>query len=777
MRVRWMLAAVLSLVAAPLALAQERLVAPLDGTEGMRLVEVTLVRPGDLAAAMEMGDMVACRPRAGAVPFVMNDEAIEEMRALDIEVEVVAPSLAELIRNETARRQTARDTALQRGADPFFADYQRYAEIITRLQLYAQDPIATLGSIGLSHEGRDVPVIVITGPGDSSNRPQFLITVCQHAREWASLSSGMYFIDQLINNYGTDPRITHLVDNIEFHIVPVVNPDGYEYTHTNNRLWRKNRRVITPGIGDSGVGVDPNRNWGFQWNQGTPGASSGNVSSEVYRGPSAFSEVETANVRDYVESSVLRMRAHIDIHTFGQVILGPWGFNGSVQPPRQPELLEAQAAMEQAMTDAFGEIYIAGLGPAQLLGDADGIAPDWTFGARDALAWTFEMRPNSGFPGFELPPSEIIPTGIEAVAGLLELADRVLLEVSLFNPSVPGIVDEDTSFDVGVEAIEWHGSQAQNVSVFYRLQGDTVFQQEPLAAPAANSYVGAVPGAPCGSTVELYFSATSDGGVEFTIPGDAPASLIEVPVAPIEVVFEDTFESDQGWTVSGNATDGQWERGVPLNNGRGDPDADSDGSGQCFLTDNGLDAGTNSDVDGGSTILTSPLFDVSAGGTISFDYWLDDGPGSLTGDSLAVEFATDSAGTNWQTARTYTSALFAWRSDQLTVGAGGDIPPTSTLRVRFIATDGGTPSVIECGIDAFQVVSVGECPNVETCPGDVDGNGMTTTSDITLVVSNLGAGSLGASGTPGDADGNGVTTTSDITFVVSNLGCDVNSAP
>ena len=103
----------------------------------------------------------------------------------------------------------------------------------------------------------------------------------------------VYFADALIQRYDLDPQIQALVDGVEFTIVPIVNTDGYVYSHVTERLWRKNRR----DNGDGTFGVDLNRNWSVDW--GGPG-SAGNTASNTYRGPTPFSEPETQAIRDFV---------------------------------------------------------------------------------------------------------------------------------------------------------------------------------------------------------------------------------------------------------------------------------------------------------------------------------------------------------------------------------------------------------------------------------------------------------------------------------------------
>jgi carboxypeptidase A1 len=110
----------------------------------------------------------------------------------------------------------------------------------------------------------------------------FLSFLCrgQHAREWIAPATALYMAHKLTSEFSEAQPVNHLLHNMEIVIVPIVNPDGYEYTRSGDRLWRKNRRINN---GSSYMGVDLNRNWDIKWGQ-ISGGSSGNPSSEVYRG-------------------------------------------------------------------------------------------------------------------------------------------------------------------------------------------------------------------------------------------------------------------------------------------------------------------------------------------------------------------------------------------------------------------------------------------------------------------------------------------------------------
>ena len=242
----------------------------------------------------------------------------------------------------------------------------------------------------------------------------------------------------------------------------------------------------------------------------------------------------------------------------------------------------------------------------------------------------------------------------------------------------------------------------------------------PLIETSLGEYVATLPPTFCFDFVNYELSVDDTSGT-FLDPAAAPRYFATV-FEGTSGVFVDDFEGNLGWSVSSTAADGQWERGIPLGNGRGDPFADFDGSGTCFLSDNDF-LTINSDIDNGSTILTSPVMDLSEDGFVTFAYWLNDTDGGplSAGDSLSVEVATNPAGTQWSVLRTYTTAAPVWRTDSLRIGR--DFPASSTVRFRFTGSDLGTQNTVEVGLDAFSAARlVCSGPGTEYCFGDGSGN-------------------------------------------------------
>ncbi|MEQ9617300.1 MAG: M14 family metallocarboxypeptidase [Phycisphaerales bacterium] len=717
---------------------------------GHKLVRVEAKTNGEMLALSSLGTMLECRPRAGEVHLVLSPEAVGALGELGLESEILVEDYQTIVDQTRALNDEA--LALRGG---FFTAYQTNDAINAFTQDLANNNagVLTRFSIGQSFQNREIHALVLTAPYamGEPRRPQVVLNGCQHAREWVSPATVLYILNEMTNGAGVDPQIDEILNSLEIHFIPVCNPDGYVYTHTNQRLWRKNRRPV-----GGSTGVDLNRNWSFQW--GGAG-SSGSSSSETYRGPSPFSEPESTAISSYL-LSLPDVHAHIDFHSFDQSILGPWAYSTTVTPPRADEHIIVQEDMAQAMFDATGTFYEAGLGTDAILGPAAGAMPDWTLDELNALSWTIELRPNSSFPGFELPPDQIIPAGTESLAAVLTLADYAArtLEIEPVSP-IPAQVSSESPTSLGVSITEFNLETLDPSSpeLLYRLGTSGPFTTVSLGE-SGGVYSGELPPVPCGQTVQFYFRASSTGGVVATLPDDAPGELFEADALPIATEFADNFQTNMGWSVSGSVTDGAWERAVPIGGGdRGDPPTDFDGSGLCYLTDA---ADGNSDVDGGTTIVTSPVFALPDGGTISYAYWVGTA-GNFDADSLNVEVATNAAGTNWTLVRSYTTPGTSWRADSIAIG--DETASSSTVRVRFLASDLGTASVIECGLDGVTVTTTGECD----CPGDCDGSGAIDFNDLVAMLFEFGMPDAPATC---DADASGAVDFNDLVTALFLFG-------
>ncbi|XP_046566077.1 carboxypeptidase B-like [Haliotis rubra] len=256
-----------------------------------------------------------------------------------------------------------------------------------------------------THEGRNIAYIRF---GTGGVKPVIFIESLIHAREWIAGASVLYFMDRLVSKYAMDADAKYMLDNYDIYVVPVANPDGYEYTHTNNRLWRKNRSQPQGNC----RGVDLNRNFDAYWN--TVGVSN-QCSSDIYCGTSVFSEAEAQAIRNKVSeinSGGQRLLAYLAVHSYSQLLLTPYSYAND-RPGNAAEVDAVAELMNDALKAPFGTNYIWGHGP-DVLYPVSGASDDWAMlsgGAR--YVYTYELRPKSNNPGFTIGAEYIIPNGYE----------------------------------------------------------------------------------------------------------------------------------------------------------------------------------------------------------------------------------------------------------------------------------------------------------------------------------------------------------------------------
>ena len=248
-----------------------------------------------------------------------------------------------------------------------------------------------------------------------------------------------------------------------------------------------------------------------------------------------------------------------------------------------------------------------------------------------------------------------------------------------------------------------------------------------------DSYDAVFPSLRCTEDVEYYVTVQDTNGVVFSDPVGVDVNIepyTTTATVSVDVVFEDTFEADEGWvTLVLGATTGQWQRGVPVDdpNWPYDPATDGDGSGQCYLTQNELG---DTDVDGGFVRLTSPILDMSSGDImISYEYFLrmtaDNGL-----DGLLVEIRNGVVNYT-EIVRHITDGGLSWRHHDIspTQITDAGVTFTATMQIRFTATDGLPESIVEAGIDGFRL-------NQLACDvfGDLDGDGIVGIVDFLMLL-------------------------------------------
>ncbi|MFP5252979.1 MAG: M14 family zinc carboxypeptidase [Actinomycetes bacterium] len=339
-----------------------------------------------------------------------------------------------------------------------------YNDDMSRLATLRPDIAKRFALPHTSLDGRTVYGIEIGRDVNAAEdgRPTFVLMGVHHAREWPSGELAMEFAFDLVQGYGTDGRITGLLDKARVVVVPVVNVDGFHLSRTDgglvdlreldgggtvsilgtpgNAYKRKNCRVVdgqdTPdgtcaaasatSPGGYGIGVDLNRNYGGFW--GGPGAST-RFADPTYRGPAPFSEPEIQNVRELVSSR--QVTTLISNHTFSNLVLRPNGVHpDTIGPDGHP----VGDAPDEEGLKALGARMSAANGYANIHGwelyDTTGTTEDWSYNATGGYGYTFEIGPDEFHPPFPQVVDEYLGAGQYAGQGNRE-AYLIALENSV----------------------------------------------------------------------------------------------------------------------------------------------------------------------------------------------------------------------------------------------------------------------------------------------------------------------------------------------------------
>jgi hypothetical protein len=257
-----------------------------------------------------------------------------------------------------------------------------------------------------SHNGNPIWWVRLSdNPGDDENEPEVLYTAIHHAREGIGVQQMIYYMLYLLENYDTNEEIRTLVDNTEMYFVPVLNPDGYLYNEQTDPngggMWRKNRRN-----NGSSYGVDVNRNYGYMWGYDNDG-SSPYPGDETYRGPSAFSEPENQNIKQFCEAHNFVIT--LNYHSAAGLLLYPWGWTPDACP--DDATFFAHASM---MTQDNNYTFGAG---STTIYPTNGGSDDWMYGDTENKNKIFSYTPEVGTSndGFWPSMNRIIPLCQECI--------------------------------------------------------------------------------------------------------------------------------------------------------------------------------------------------------------------------------------------------------------------------------------------------------------------------------------------------------------------------
>uniref|UniRef100_A0A3B4VH45 Carboxypeptidase B2 (plasma) n=1 Tax=Seriola dumerili TaxID=41447 RepID=A0A3B4VH45_SERDU len=323
--------------------------------------------------------------------------------------------------NELIEMQTKNDSTDPRSSSTFYERYHSLEDIYYWINRTTQDNPSTVKAIliGSSYEKRPLYVLKLS-LNNRPNKKAIWIDCGIHAREWISPAFCLWFVQYSLSFYKQNQEITNILDNMDVYVLPVMNPDGYKFTWTTNRMWRKNRSVSRGSRSSACIGVDLNRNFDANWC--TEGASC-EPCSEIYCGAFPESEPESQAVADFLRRNKDSVQLYLTIHSYSQMLLFPYSCSLD-EAENHNDLLEMVQEAAQRIRRYYRNTYKYGAG-AKTIYLAPGGSDDWAYNLGIKYAFTFELQ-DRGRYGFLLPPSLISKACNEALLAVKTIALKVI---------------------------------------------------------------------------------------------------------------------------------------------------------------------------------------------------------------------------------------------------------------------------------------------------------------------------------------------------------------
>lgn len=267
---------------------------------------------------------------------------------------------------------------------------------------------------GNSYENRPLKVITITNGDIVRNKKVIFIDAGIHARDWISVSTALFIIYELVHNFGSNK---HLLENHNWVIMPVVNPDGYEFTFSSpaNRMWKKTRKPY-----DNCIGVDLDRNFGYMFDFSS--GVSDDPCLDTFKGPHPFSEPEAEALEYAINALSNDMVFYLTLRSFGDYLLHPWSFLPMV-PLNLAQLSDVGIAGANAIENHSGRKYTVGSAAFQTF-SVPGASMDFAYSLTFKIACTMKLQ-GGGERGYDPPSSSIKPYVKESWIGIVAMAKEV----------------------------------------------------------------------------------------------------------------------------------------------------------------------------------------------------------------------------------------------------------------------------------------------------------------------------------------------------------------
>ena len=689
-----------------------------DATLPSRQIEISLTEGQSRSALQELDlDILSSDQRGEKLIALASDKDLERLREggfnFSIQIEDLQKWYAERSANDSLKSQSA--PALGQWLSPPFGQgsmggyytYSEYVSVINQIHDAYPAIVTSPNSIGLSLQGRPLLAVSISdNPGVSEGEPELRMDALHHAREPMSMHTLLWYMLYLVENYGTDPVATYLVERREQWFIPMVNPDGYAYNESvapnGGGLWRKNRR----NNGNGTTGVDLNRNYDSNWGYDSIG-SSPNSGSQTYRGTAPASEPEVAAMANFISSH--NFSTALSMHSYSNLWLRPWGYD-SVVSPAEPQMAELGALATEF--NQYSSTQAVSLYPA------NGTTIDYDHELNGAFSYTPEI--GSSADGFWPAPSRIVPLADENLEALIRTALAASVYLHATNLVLTEVGDGDGNFEAGESValdltVRNSGRSTTNTTVVGSLVTSSPFASTGSLTHDFGFIASFDETSTAGNSLSLMIDASAPAGeiIDFQLQllEDGAIRSIDMQLIAGErrAYLRDDLEFDLGWVVgagSDTATTGIWTRADPIattfNGAALNPGVDaSPGTGTlCFVTGNGGGSAGNDDVDGGSTTLFSPPFDLEGVGIAYLEYsrwWADL---NIADDDLLIEISND-GGQSWTEIETVSATQNNWTAVEFRLN--DFVSFSSDMLLRFIATDGGSGSLVEAGIDELKL--------------------------------------------------------------------------
>ena len=598
--------------------------------------------------------------------------------------------------------------------------------------------LASWSDVGNSWEkqnglgGYDMKVLKLTNSAITTSKPALFITSSIHAREYAPAELITRFAEHLVSNYGTDADITWLLDYHEVHMMLMANPDGRKQAETG-LSWRKNTNQNYCGTTSNTRGADLNRNFSFEWD--CCNGSSANECSTTFHGAGPASEPETQAIQAYMTGLFGDHRGpglndaapldtsgiYLDIHSYSELILWPWGFTNSAAPNNMVSL-----GRKLAYSNNYTPQQAIGLYPT------DGTTDDFAYGELGIPSYTHELG-TAFFQDCGTFENTIIPDNFPSLLYALKAVrapyklplgpDVVNLNLDLGDTS-PVPAGTSVTLSASTSDTRYNNSNgtepSQNISSAEYYIDTPPWVAGAVAVPiSANDGTFNNPNEAITATINTFglnegkhtiFVQAKDANNNWGVVSAIFLNIDNNAVLPT-ILFEDNFETDLGWTSNASGTDtattGKWERANPqATNSSGPKQLGTTVSGSFDLV-TGATAGSSvgvNDIDNGVTSIRSPDIVVPAGGpfTLSFSYYLAHTSNSSTADFLRVSIIGNQNSVVLEELGAANDDDGVWEQFSANIDAFAG----QTIHLLIEAADDSNGSIVEAGIDDLKIEGI-----------------------------------------------------------------------